>query len=49
MGGDFHFFGPALPGLDPVDAEPITITNFDGFVGLAYPSGKVTRTTPQLM
>ena len=43
-GGDFHFFGPALPGLDPVDAEPITITNFDGFVGLAYPSGKVTRT-----
>jgi hypothetical protein len=40
--GGFHFFGPAS--LDPVDAEPITITNFDGFVGLAYPSGLVTQT-----
>jgi hypothetical protein len=44
VGGDFHFFGPASPGFDPVDAEPITITNFDGFVGLAYPSGMVTQT-----
>ena len=44
LGGNFHVFGPAAIPTDPVDAEPITITNFDGFVGLAYPSGKVTRT-----
>jgi hypothetical protein len=35
-------FGPAA--FDPVDAEPITITNFNGFVGLAYISGMVTQT-----
>jgi hypothetical protein len=35
-------FGPA--GFDPIDAEPITITNFNGFVGLAYISGMVTQT-----
>jgi hypothetical protein len=35
-------FGPALS--DPVDAEPSTITDFNGFVGLAYISGTVTRT-----
>jgi hypothetical protein len=35
-------FGPALS--DPVDAEPSTITDFNGFVGLAYLSGTVTRT-----
>jgi hypothetical protein len=35
-------FGP--DSLDPIDAEPITITNFDGFVGLAYISGMVTQT-----
>jgi hypothetical protein len=29
---------------DPIDAEPSTITNLDGFVGLAYVSGMVTRT-----
>jgi hypothetical protein len=29
---------------DPIDAEPITITNFNGFVGLSYPSGMVTQT-----
>ena len=27
-----------------IDAEPATITNFNGFVGLAYISGMVTRT-----
>ena len=44
LGGNFHVFGPALPGFDPVDAEPSSITNFDGFVGLAYINGLVTRT-----
>ena len=39
--GGFHVFGPAA--FDPVDAEPISITDFNGFVGLAYISGKVTR------
>jgi hypothetical protein len=42
LGGGFHVFAPAA--IDPVDAEPATITNFDGFVGLAYISGMVTRT-----
>jgi len=42
LGGGFHLFGPAL--IDPIDAEPISITNFDGFVGLAYISGLVTQT-----
>ena len=42
MGGAFHVFGPAA--IDPVDAEPSTITDFNGFVGLAYISGTVTRT-----
>jgi hypothetical protein len=41
LGGAFHVFAPAF--IDPVDAEPITITNFNGFVGLAYISGMVTR------
>jgi hypothetical protein len=27
-----------------MDAEPVTITNFNGFMGLAYISGMVTRT-----
>jgi hypothetical protein len=31
--------------FDPIDAEPSTITNFDGVVGLAYINGTVTRTT----
>ena len=30
--------------VDPIDAEPITITNLNGFVGLAYISGMVTQT-----
>jgi hypothetical protein len=42
LGGSYHVFGPAA--FDPVDAEPITITNFNGFVGLAYISGMVTQT-----
>jgi hypothetical protein len=31
-------------GGDPIDAEPSTITNLNGFVGLAYISGMVTQT-----
>src|SRR5438552_1287509 len=39
----FHVF---VPGSDPttVDLEPSTITDFDGFVGLAFISGMVTET-----
>ena len=39
----FHVFAPGL-GSFPVNQEPITITNFNGFVGLAYISGRVTET-----
>jgi hypothetical protein len=42
LGGGFHVFGPGL--IDPVDAEPSSITDFNGFVGLAFISGMVTRT-----
>jgi hypothetical protein len=42
LGGDFHVFGPA--GIDPIDAEPSTITDFNGFIGLAYLDGQVTQT-----
>ena len=42
LGGGFHLFGPGI--IDPNDAEPASITDFDGFVGLAYISGMVTRT-----
>ncbi len=42
MGGAFHVFGPGI--IDPADAEPSTITDFNGFVGLAYISGMVTQT-----
>ena len=35
-------FGPAA--IDPIDAEPISITNIDASVGLAYVSGMVTQT-----
>jgi hypothetical protein len=42
-GGMFHVFPPGLNGV-PMDAEPITITDFNGFVGLAYLDGMVTRT-----
>src|SRR6516164_5150869 len=45
LGGAFHFFGPNS--IDPIDAEPITIANLDGSVGLAYISGMVTQTNTQ--
>lgn len=38
----YHVFAPV--GLDPIDAEPATVGNFNGFVGLAYLNGMVTRT-----
>ena len=45
LGGGFHLFGPTPDGsFDPIDAEPSTITDFNGFVGLAYISGTVTQT-----
>jgi hypothetical protein len=40
----FHVNAPGLPGLDPVDADPSSITDFHGFTGLAYISGMVVRT-----
>jgi hypothetical protein len=43
LNGFYHFFGPASPTGDPIDAEPSTITNLNGFVGLADISGMVTR------
>jgi len=45
LGGAYHVWAPAPPGagLDSIDAEPATITNFNGFVGLAYISGMATR------
>jgi hypothetical protein len=42
LGGTFHVFGPGV--IDPPDAEPSTITDFVGFIGLAFISGMVTRT-----
>jgi hypothetical protein len=44
LGGAFHVYGPGFPGGDPVFAEPSTITDFNGFIGLAYISGTVRRT-----
>jgi len=45
LGGSFHVFGPSPDGsFDPIDAEPATITDFNGFVGLAYINGTVQRT-----
>ena len=41
-GKTFHVFGPGAG--SPPDLEPITITDFNGFVGLAYISGMVTET-----
>jgi hypothetical protein len=38
----FHVFAPGL-GTFPVDQVPITITNFNGFIGLAYISGMATE------
>ena len=45
LGGSYHVFGPAA--FDPIDAEPATITNLNGFTGLAYLSGMVTQTNTQ--
>lgn len=42
LGGAYHVFGPAA--FDPIDAEPVTITNLDASVGLAYVNGMVTQT-----
>lgn len=42
LGGHYHLFGPSL--IDPQDAEPATITNFQGVVGLALINGMVTQT-----
>lgn len=45
LGGGFHIYGPTPDGsFDPIDAEPSTITNFNGVVALAYISGTVSRT-----
>jgi hypothetical protein len=44
LNGFYHFFGPASGTGDPPDAEPSTITNLNGFVGIAAISGMVTRT-----
>jgi len=41
LGGAYHVFAPAS--IDPIDAEPITITNLNGFVGLAYLDGLERR------
>jgi hypothetical protein len=46
LGGAYHVFGPAA--FDPIDAEPITITNLNAKVGLAYVSGMVTRTNTKM-
>jgi hypothetical protein len=42
FGSLFHVYGPG--GADPPDAEPATITDFDGDVGLAFVSGSCKRT-----
>jgi hypothetical protein len=42
FGENFHVFAPGL--IDPVDAEPVTVTDFNGFIGLAYISGTVKQT-----
>ncbi len=45
LGGAFHVYGPSPTGfLDPINAEPSSITNFNGVVGLAYVDGMVTQT-----
>jgi hypothetical protein len=38
----FRVWAPVV--VDSIDAEPATITNFSGVVGIAYLSGNVTRT-----
>jgi hypothetical protein len=44
LNGYYHVFGPASQLGDPIDAEPSSITNLNGFIGLAYINGMVTRT-----
>ncbi|HYK90451.1 MAG TPA: hypothetical protein VE398_16875 [Acidobacteriota bacterium] len=45
LGGNFHIFGPSPDGsFDPINAEPVTITDFDGFFGLTYVNGEVKQT-----
>lgn len=44
FGFPLHVYGPGIPGFDPSDAEPSTITDFNGTVGLAYINGMCTRT-----
>jgi hypothetical protein len=41
-----HVFGPGLND-NPPDQEPATITDFNGFIGLAYLNGMVTQTNRQ--
>jgi hypothetical protein len=44
LGGAFHIYGPSPTGfIDPIDAEPASITHFNGVVGLAYIDGMVTQ------
>jgi hypothetical protein len=43
FGGRFHVFGPGRNAI-PADAEPSTITDLNGFVGLARINGMVRRT-----
>jgi hypothetical protein len=38
----FHVWAPIA--VDSIDAEPASITDFNGVVGIAYVSGMVTRT-----
>jgi hypothetical protein len=45
LGGGYHVYGPGP--IDPLDAEPSTITDFNGFVGIAFIDGTVTRTNTQ--
>jgi hypothetical protein len=39
----FHVLGPGIFGT-PADAEPSSITDFNGFIGLTFVDGIVTRT-----
>jgi hypothetical protein len=38
----FHVWAPIV--VDSIDAEPASITDFNGVVGITYVSGMVTRT-----
>jgi len=44
VGQLLHAYGPGAQGFDPPDAEPATIGDFTGEVGLAYISGMCRRT-----